>query len=278
MKKTTNDIFDDAKAYEIDNLVSRNDVGDVSADTLSAIKIKVQEKIRLTEPHEKKYVRSRWYIALAAATCIVIVLVASIIIFNKNGNASSNKNTDNLLKNEIVNDLDIEGKIPENAQILNMDWPMYSNAEDLCNAATQIYTGIVRDISFEIIDYVTGKADASATSESSHRMLYTVYTISLTKSIKGNNHEEIKIGRIGGIVGYKEAEQYSKLESSGLLNGYRGLPVVADTWATLDIGKEYLFCTARSRGDYDFVINPTQFVHYLDSYNASLIMQISEKN
>ena len=187
--------------------------------------------------------------------------------------SSLDNGTSNNLNEEIVNDLNIESEMPDHVQMLHVDYPVYSDANDLVNASTNIYTGTVKDISFEIIDYKTGKVDASSKSQSNHRMLYTIYTISLTNSIKGENPSEIKICRIGGILGYKEAEQYSKQESAGLVSEYKSLPLV-DNCATLDIGKEYLFCTSRHSGDFDFVINLTQFVHHTDSHNATLISNL----
>lgn len=57
----------------------------------------------------------------------------------------------------------------------------------------------------------TGKTDNSPESLSTSRMLYTVYTISVSDSVKGDNPEEIRICTLGGIAGYNEEAQFSKL-------------------------------------------------------------------
>ena len=154
------------------------------------------------------------------------------------------------------------------------DYPLYKNYYDIANAATNIYIGTVESITYEIIDMKTGKVDDSPKSQSSSRMLYTVYTISVKSSLKGENPSEIKICRIGGLVGYNEKQQYDKMLKSGLLNRYNGIPVVAvDEGVILDIGSEYLFCTKRSSSEFDFVINPTQFAHKTNSEEAELIVK-----
>ena len=63
--------------------------------------------------------------------------------------------------------------------------------------------------------------DASDSSEAS-RMLYTVYTVQLSDSFKGENPHEIKIYRIGGLIGYKESVQYSMIEKAGFFDEYHG--------------------------------------------------------
>lgn len=49
MKKTLNNIFDEASANELEKLVSQNAASDVSADTLSSIKNKVYAKTGITQ-------------------------------------------------------------------------------------------------------------------------------------------------------------------------------------------------------------------------------------
>ncbi len=69
MKKTINDIFDEAKPNEIENLVNKNDAPDVSADTLSSIKNKVYTKTGIAAVPKRKPFFLRWqsYVTVGAA-------------------------------------------------------------------------------------------------------------------------------------------------------------------------------------------------------------------
>ena len=182
----------------------------------------------------------------------------------------------NSLNNEVPDDL--KSKVQKSTHqtiLVHADYPVYNSTEEIANAATNIYVGTVKDISFEVIDMKTGKADNSSESLSTSRMLYTVYTISVTDSIKGDNPEEIKICTLGGIAGYNEENQFNKLRSSGLLTKYNGIPITKSK-CSLAVGNKYLFCTSRTVGDYDFVINLTQFAHRIDSDNATAIIRASK--
>ncbi len=177
------------------------------------------------------------------------------------------------LNDESTNHTDVENGTSNYTFIsLHADYPEYDNIESVSNAATNIYIGTVKDISYEIIDMKTGKVDNSAESQSSSRMLYTIYTVSVTTSLKGENPSEIKIRRIGGLIGCNETDQYEKMEKSGLLSKYNGIPIV-DKSVTLNVDDEYIFCTQRTGGDFDFVINLTQFAYKVNSYEAELLIE-----
>ena len=77
MKKTLNQIFDEANAHELEKLVSQNAASDVSADTLSSIKNKVYAKTKL-----KKYRKNQkgiWLRLGAVAACLLLIVSAVII-------------------------------------------------------------------------------------------------------------------------------------------------------------------------------------------------------
>lgn len=156
---------------------------------------------------------------------------------------------------------------------IHAEWPVYNSTEEIIESSSNIYSGEVTNISFEIIDMKTGKVDRSIKSDSNSRMLYTVYTVSVTTSFKGDNQGIIQICRTGGLVDYKEKEQYDLIKTSGLTSKYEGIPII-DNNRALEIGKEYLFCTSRTVEEFDFVINPTQFAHDINSQTAKTIMDL----
>lgn len=177
--------------------------------------------------------------------------------------------------NEFPNDLLISDDSVHTVIELSPDWPSYDTASEIVEASTNIYIGKVKDITFDIINMETGKSDNSQNSNNANRMLYTIYTVSVLENFKGDNSEDVKICQIGGIWGYKEDEQIHLLESAGLLQDFGGIPVIKDG-STLAISADYLFCTSRTIGDFDFIINKNQFAHKLDSQNYKLIISAIE--
>lgn len=74
MKKTLNNIFDEANASELEKLVSQNATSDVSADTLSSIKNKVYAKTGITKAKTKKPIAFRWQSYVAVAACLLLIV------------------------------------------------------------------------------------------------------------------------------------------------------------------------------------------------------------
>ena len=162
--------------------------------------------------------------------------------------------------------------------LTHFDYPSYSSAAEVAKAAENVYAGTVTDISFEIICMQTGETVDTSDSSEASRMLYTVYTVQLSDSFKGENPDEIKIYRIGGLIGYKESVQYSMIEKAGLFDEYHGIPVTTDADASkLTVGAQYLFCTVRPVEGHDVPINPTQFAYDPASASANeIIAQIRQ--
>lgn len=190
-----------------------------------------------------------------------------IIIFVFTGCSSK------MLKDSYPQDLNVSHD--DNFQVFKLypDWPKYNSIDEIVNASTNVYSGYVTDISFDIIDYSTGMSDNNPNSTSKSRTIFTVYTVSLKTNYKGKSPSEIKICKIGGILGYKENEQYDLLRSSMLIpEGSVGI-YVSDDDCRLAIGNEYLFCISRLSGDFDHIINPYQFAYHIDSENAKSIIK-----
>ena len=74
MKKSLNNIFDEANSKDIENLVNKNPAPEVSADTLSSVKKKVYSKTGIPNTKNKKPFIFRWqsYATMAACLCLVI--------------------------------------------------------------------------------------------------------------------------------------------------------------------------------------------------------------
>ena len=201
----------------------------------------------------------------------VAVMLATVTILT--GCSKNNTEHSNIILNaSYPKDLNISHNSSYQIIKLHPDWPSYRSVDEIVSASTNIYSGYVSDISFDIIDYSTGMSDKDPNSESRNRSIYTIYTVSLTNNYKGESPSEIKICKIGGVYGYKENEQYDLLRSSKIIpDSFVGISVCDDD-CTLSIGNEYLFCISRLIGGYDQIINPYQFAHHIDSENAKSIV------
>lgn len=82
MKKTISDILDEAKANELEKLISQNGVPELSADTLDAIKKRVYVKGEFKGSEKKTpFIFRRWQYAACAAGVLIIcaIVIASVI-------------------------------------------------------------------------------------------------------------------------------------------------------------------------------------------------------
>ena len=145
-------------------------------------------------------------------------------------------------------------------KVIGFDWPYYENAEEIISASSNVYTGVVTDISFEIINERTGEVDRSPDPDEP-RALYTVYTVSTVDHYKGNQAETHMIRVTGGPQGYREDEQNDLLVSAGLVEPGGSIVYTGARTDALEIGKEYLFCTVSFDivPDAEYEINPSQF-------------------
>ncbi len=148
------------------------------------------------------------------------------------------------------------------AVVMEADWPHYETAGALVRASEQVFSGTVTEVSFVIV---------TPQSEIPRPMLYTVYTVAVGKSFKGEVPDEVRIGVMGGILGYREEEQLALLREAGLYEGEYAVMVVTPDASTLAPGQEYLFCTAGAGEDFLHIVNPNQFAHRSDSTNADRI-------
>ncbi|MBP0989786.1 MAG: hypothetical protein J5874_01210 [Oscillospiraceae bacterium] len=203
---------------------------------------------------------------------IVFVMLAAITITTLFGCGKTDRLDSDTKEAVYPQDLKQEESSETEYTVIHTDWPMYNTVNEIINASTNIYSGTVTDISFEIIDYKTGKIDNDPNSTSTSRTIYTVYSVDINNSCTGNNPKTVKIRKIGGIAGFKEKEQRDLLVSSGLILSDVGKIIINDDDCSLKTGKEYLFCTVRSDSVFDLIINPYQFAHDIDSANAKNII------
>ena len=153
---------------------------------------------------------------------------------------------------------------------IHADWAVYDSTEKLIEASTDIFSGELTDISFDMIDIKTGKSCRADDQDRENRMLHTIYTVNVSKVYKGESDSVRKICVIGGLPGVKEQEQLQVLKAFDPSDQSPVIPML-DSNRKLKIGETYLFCTSRTDGDFDNIVNISQFVFYTTSDTAKQI-------
>lgn len=148
---------------------------------------------------------------------------------------------------------------PKNPIILRANWPHYNSVDTLVGASDLIFEGIVKDISFAVVNMKTGKV-VEGDDGSRSLLLHTIYEIEVKTAYKGSESETVSLAIMGGIVGYNEETQYQIMEACGI---YNGIPILNDHEA-LEIGAECLFLLCDMGGDHLTIPNQAQYVFIYD--------------
>ncbi len=197
----------------------------------------------------------------------IIVLIAVVFVLC-NGCGSK-------LNNDIPNDFTPVYDPNVEYALSHTDWVHYDTAQKIVDKSDVIFVGKLETITFEVVDFRTGKTVQEVTQENyMDTGLYTIYSVVPEKRYVGDVGDRVYISLIDGLPGYDEKKQLELLEKTGLSKYLGGkIPVSDGQRCNLAVGKSYLFCVIRTWGDYDCVINPTQFAFDLDSENAKEILK-----
>lgn len=147
-----------------------------------------------------------------------------------------------------------------------IDWDEYQTATEIVNVATNVFTGKVIDISFEIFNIKTGQVDHSSESNKADLLLYTLYVIEVQDNYKGSSPSQLTVKMVGGIESRVE-EQEELCREVGVVR-----PIINGGTTELTINESYIFCTHRYPL-YDAIINMKQFAYPIDSTEAEAIRQ-----
>ena len=160
--------------------------------------------------------------------------------------------------------------------VYQADWPHYSAVPALVDAVTDVFTGKIVDIYFEVLDVETGKV-VNAPVEDGWLLLYTIYEIEIIESYKGNPVERQYIAVMGGVPGYNEPMQIQALKDCGIYDENAEIPVLANS-EVLEMGVEYLFAASDLGVDYLRIPNPEQYAFAIqeDSVGADAMMPTYE--
>lgn len=156
-------------------------------------------------------------------------------------------------------------------QLMQADWQVYESTEELTDAATEVFSGELTGISFVMLNLETGKAYTPG-DDKAHCVLHTVYTVKVSQVYKGQPGDTREFCIIGGIAGVRERAQHEVIDACGATDPSAGIPVLVPN-RELEIGESYLFCTVQMGGDYDQIVNISQFVYYATSDTAAQIQK-----
>lgn len=187
---------------------------------------------------------------------IIYWIIAMCLLLNLTGCAHKDS------KNKIVPYLTIQSN--ESYLQIHADWPVYDSTEKLIEASTNIFSGELTDISFDMINIKTGKSYSIDDQNRENCMLHTIYTVNVSQVYKGESDRIRKICIIGGLPGIKEQEQLQVIKN---FDPSDQSPIIStlESNRELKIGESYLFCTSHTDSDYDNIVNITQFVFYTTS-------------
>jgi len=193
------------------------------------------------------------------ALCIIMILL--MLIGCSKSKSESPQNTYLVNGDDLTHYSSNQSENNSNIKIsyFHADWPYYDSLDTLVDASSNVFEGKISNIYFDIIDLHTGEP-ASEESKTSELHLYTIYEVEVNSSYKGINTDKVYIKVIGGMEGYQETTQYSKLCEYDMYDDEIGIWIL-DCFEPLTIGKTYLFLTSGQTGPYHKIINNTQFAY-----------------
>lgn len=126
---------------------------------------------------------------------------------------------------------------------ISADYPEYENANMLVDSTDLIFSGTVKDISYEKLDVRTEKEEGSETD--GEELPYTIFEISVDQVYKGSiDGDTIRIKRLGEQTDDTEHDLSDAVEIS--------------------IGNKYLFLTETYEDSYPSLVNTAQSVYNME--------------
>ncbi|WP_295092566.1 dockerin type I repeat-containing protein [Ruminococcus sp.] len=137
-------------------------------------------------------------------------------------------------------------------ETFSRDYPYYNTISDLANKANQVFSGTVKNISFEILDIRTMQPIKDG-EDIQWATLCTIYEIE-AEEVYAGTPTSVKLRIEGGIPSGFEQEQIALL-------GNGKIPVMEDA-PVLTIGEKYLFALYHAENaEYSSILNPLQSVY-----------------
>ena len=239
MKKSIQSIFDEAKASEVENLVSKNVASDIPADTLSSIKNKVYAKTGIKKSQNKTF-GFQWqpYAAVVACLCIVVGILFGTGVFNVSPVIPPDVGTDS---NILYQSNNVEVSLLENSETttyFHYEWATLSD-DVVYTKNTVILTGVASNVRQASVSYKF--MDQNVVDN------ITIFDIEVS---------DVLACRTGS---YKQGDTVTMGVGYNMNTYGEGLPVIEE-------GKEYLiFCYVAAEKEND----PLELKNYVDCWISS---------
>lgn len=198
----------------------------------------------VTYSTKKKSVRITW---VWFAACLSLLVIAIFVMYDRSPS--------------IVTPPTENGELPEGLYtLISADWHIYSGAKDLIDNADLVFIGKITDIDFQVLDWSSALPVSDDTPDFSRR-LYTIYTVEISDTYKGDTTYVTKIRVMGGLVNYKVDEQLSVMESGKAFLKENGIPIWENYHKVqCSIGNSYLFALRQFETGYPTIMNVDQSV------------------
>lgn len=139
--------------------------------------------------------------------------------------------------------INAEDHAEESTEGISAEYPEHEDANTLVDSANLIFSGTVKDISYEQLDVRTEKEEGSETD--GEELPYTIFEISVDQVYKGSiDGDTIRIKRLGGQTDDTEYDLSDAVEIS--------------------IGSRYLFLTETYEDSYPSLVNMAQSVYNME--------------
>ena len=203
----------------------------------------------------QKKKKNGWVKWASLAACLCVIITAVLVIYTPY----------NPSPNVIILPNFERVELPEGPYVLTTsDWPLYSSAKDLIDNADLVFIGKITGIDFEVLDS-SNALPVSETTPHYARQLYTIYTVEISQTYKGDTTDVTKIRVMGGVVDYNIDTQLEIMENGNALGKENGIPILDNYYKVqCNIGNSYLFTLRQFETGYPTIMNVDQSVFDLN--------------
>ena len=201
----------------------------------------------------KKKPRLRTWVKWATlAACLCLIITAVLVIYDPAPDVIILPNFESM-------------KLPEGPYVITTsDWPLYSSAKDLINNADLVFIGKITGIDFDVLDS-SNALPVSETTPHYARQLYTIYTVEISQTYKGDTTDITKIRIMGGVVDYNIDTQLEVMEIGNAFAKENGIPILDNYYKVqCKIGNSYIFTLRQFETGYPTIMNVDQSVFDLN--------------